>query len=153
MQVVFILSLVFICSTLHIQLVDSSIQTRGRIINKPICLVLSDCQVKCKRYIIRNRCPTCECNPCVYGQPLYQISCGQGDQKCLLAGGLCKIHSWYNKPYCCPKEHDGYCPSMSNEDTDILFPCVPQCYSDSDCKVDEKCCGTCIRKCMKAFIA
>ncbi|CAF2848348.1 unnamed protein product [Rotaria sp. Silwood2] len=151
MQLIFILLLTFI-GTFNVQSTLSINEKKDFIIKKPICLFLSDCPVKCKRYIIRNSCPICECNPCVYGQPLYYISCGQGDQKCLLAGGLCKIHSWYNKPYCCPKEHEGCCPSMPAENTDTLFPCVPQCYSDADCKTGEKCCGTCIRRCLKAFI-
>ncbi len=142
---------------LQIHSADSFVLTRRNIINQPLCLTTAICPVKCKRYIIRNGCPTCECNPCVYGQPLSNVSCGDGEQKCLSAGGLCKIHSWYDKPYCCPQENDGCCPpipvdTIPNNDPDILFPCLPLCYTDADCKQGQKCCGTCPPRCMSAVI-
>jgi hypothetical protein len=92
---------------LHIHSADSFVLT-----NQPICLTTSICPIKCKRYIIRNGCPICECNPCVYGQPLSSVTCGNRENKCLAAGGSCKIDSWYDKPYCCPQENNGCCPPM-----------------------------------------
>ncbi|CAF3546124.1 unnamed protein product [Rotaria sp. Silwood1] len=86
------------------------------------------CRVKCKRYLVRNGCPICECNPFVYDQP-----------------------------YCCPKEHDGCCPArladrVRRSDPNILFACFSKCYSDDNCKIDEKYCGNCSLRCMKAVI-
>ncbi|CAF3066769.1 unnamed protein product [Rotaria sp. Silwood2] len=110
-----------------------------------------------ERYLIRNNCSIYECNPCVYGQPLSNISCGHGERKCLAAGGICKTHSWYDKPYCCSNEHNGCCPAMPVDkipprDPNILFPCLRRCSSDGDCQPGYKCCGTCSSRCLEAFI-
>lgn len=141
----------------HIETAHSFIIVKINITDPVKCAPLGICRVTCKRYIIRKGCPTCECNPCVYGQPLADVSCGNKENACSAVGGLCKLHSWYDKPYCCPKEHDGCCPPMAadkipDDDPEILFPCLAQCDSDADCKDGEKCCGTCPPRCMPAFI-
>ncbi|CAF1217345.1 unnamed protein product [Rotaria sp. Silwood1] len=51
------------------------------------------CRVKCKRYLVRNGCPICECNPFVYDQPFTNITCSHSERKCLVAGSICKTHS------------------------------------------------------------
>jgi hypothetical protein len=111
--------------------------------------------LKCKRYIIRNGCLTCECNPCVFDQPISDISYNQGQQKCLVAGDIWKIYSCYDKSYCCSKENDRYCPPISAhsipfEDTDILFLCLLKCNSDANCKQGEKYYGTHPLRCLSA---
>ena len=151
-QVLALLLLAFI-AILHIHPADS-----GVVLDRPICLTTTVCSIKCKRYIMRNGCPTCECNPCVYGQPLTNVTCGNGERQCLAAGGVCKLDSYYDKPYCCPQEHNGCCPPIApdtvpNDDPEILFPCLPKCYTDGDCKTGEKCCGTCPPRCLPAVIA
>ena len=155
MQLSFIslgLLLVVFIAILHIHSAESFVLT-----NQPICLTTAICPIKCKRYIIRNGCPICECNPCVYGQPMSNVTCGNGEKKCSTAGGSCKIDSSYDKPYCCPQENNGCCPPMPvdtvSNDPDILFPCLPKCYTDADCKSGEKCCGTCPSRCLPAVIA
>ena len=150
-----LLSLTFV-AVLHIETAHSFVVSKRGVSDPIICLSTTVCRIKCKRYIIRNGCPTCECNPCVYGQPLEDVSCGNKENTCLSAGGLCKVHPWYDRAYCCPKEHDGCCPPMPadkvSDDPDILFPCLPQCETDADCKQSEKCCGTCPPRCMPAVI-
>ncbi|CAF2654087.1 unnamed protein product [Rotaria sp. Silwood2] len=155
MKVIFIIIVAFI-GTLHVESTSSSIEKRD-IIRIPLCVSIAICRIKCKRYLIRNNCPICECNPCLYGQPLSNISCGHGERKCLAAGGICKTHSWYDKPYCCPNEHDGCCPAIPVDkipprDPNILFPCFRRCSSDGDCQPGYKCCGTCPPRCLQAFI-
>ena len=134
----------------------SNAQTDSTIvINKPLCVSSAICRVKCKRYIIRNGCPICECNPCVFDQPL-NFTCGTGKHECSSNGGLCKVDASSDKISCCPKEHEGcspYAPDIETNDPDILFPCFPKCYTDTDCKAGEKCCGTCPPRCMPAVIA
>jgi hypothetical protein len=126
----------------------------GPVINGPLWVSTALCRIKCRRYIIRNGCPTCECNPCVFDQPL-NFTCGAGKHECLSNGGLCKVDSTYDKISCCPQEHAGCCPytpDIVNTDPDILFPCLPKCYTDADCKAGEKCCGSCPPRCMPAVI-
>jgi hypothetical protein len=143
-------------STHHInrQEVDHRHYHTNNVSNKPLCLSMSFCRMKCKRYIIRNGCPTCECNPCVFDQPL-NFTCGTGKHECLTNSGLCKVDAASDKISCCPKEHEGCCPYTPNivtNDPNILFPCFPLCYTDADCKQGEKCCGTCPPRCMPAVI-
>ncbi len=90
-------------------------------------------------------CHGCECNPCQYGQPLLNITCGKGSGKCATAKGLCKINS-ADKAYCCPNEREGCCPPR----TSTIGPCYALCTHDYDCKVGQKCCGGCPRICQNA---
>jgi hypothetical protein len=93
-----------------------------------------------------NRCPSCECNPCQYGQPLLNITCGQGTGQCAAANGLCKVNS-QDKVYCCPKERAGCCPPPPS-----IGPCFATCTYDTDCSVGKKCCGNCPRTCQNATL-
>ena len=123
--------------------------------NAIICLSTAFCPVKCKRYIMRNGCPSCECNPCVFGEPLQNLTCGKGEHTCGSNGGICKVNAALDKIYCCPKEREGCCPYTEetvNNDPDILFPCLPQCDSDADCKPGQKCCGKCPPQCVDPII-
>jgi hypothetical protein len=96
-----------------------------------------------------NRCPSCECNPCQYGQPLLNITCGQGTGQCAAANGLCKVNS-QDKVYCCPKERAGCCPPPPPPS--FIGPCFATCTYDTDCPVGKKCCGNCPRTCHNATL-
>ncbi|CAF4727810.1 unnamed protein product [Rotaria sp. Silwood2] len=123
------------------------VSPKPNIIIKRICPFFS-CSIRCKRYIYQNNCPTCECNPCVFGNPIWNVTCGGGDRQCAFKGGICKHNPWTDKVYCCPNEHEGCCPYTPN----LIFLCFPRCNSDSNCKEGEKCCGKCPRRCVDAVI-
>ena len=92
-------------------------------------------------------CHGCECNPCRYGQPLLNITCGDGSGSCAAAKGLCKINA-SDKVYCCPNEREGCCPPHNSK----TGSCRARCRYDSDCKVRQKCCGDCPRVCKNATL-
>ena len=83
------------------------------IVNKLKCPLFL-CQLKCKRYIMNNGCPTCKCNPCVFSDPLATASCGQSTRHRSTARGVYKVNTLTDKSYCCPKAHeDCYSYSIS----------------------------------------
>lgn len=91
------------------------------------------------------------CNPCKYGQPITGITCGRGEQKCAANGGTCKVNQ-FDRAYCCPNEHRGCCPPVPS--LPVLVPpsfCFPTCKTDAQCKVYQKCCGSCPR-CVNATL-
>ena len=92
-------------------------------------------------------CRGCECNPCQYGQPLLNITCGKGTDKCAKAEGLCKVNS-QDYVYCCPNERIGCCPPP----TSTIGPCLARCTNDYDCQVGQKCCGSCLRTCQNVTL-
>lgn len=107
----------------------------------------SDCpQVRCagpclNGFVINEKgCPTCECNPCRFGNPIHEIKCGTGLGKCTDNRGLCKVSALDNV-YCCPNERPGCCPPGPDP---ALVLCLPaKCKNDFDCRAGRKCCGPC----------
>lgn len=93
-------------------------------------------------------CRGCECNPCQYGQPLLNITCGKGTGACTKAKGLCKINS-SDHVYCCPNERTGCCPPPKS----TVGPCIARCTNDYDCQVGQKCCGNCPRTCQNVTLS
>ncbi|XP_067947769.1 cysteine-rich motor neuron 1 protein-like isoform X1 [Watersipora subatra] len=103
----------------------------------------------------RVRCPVFRCRPCPNG---YQID-EDGCQTCQCKN-LCPI------PRCaepCPNgfrtnsrgcqtcecvsgEHAGECPAPSG----LIGICVAECTTDDECASNEKCCGSCPRRCTPA---
>lgn len=96
----------------------------------------------------QNGCQTCDCNPCRFGQPLYNSPCGQGQNLCAANKGLCKV-STFDNAYCCPNERPGGCPATANP-TVALCP-RSKCNTDFDCSVGRKCCGWC-KQCVNATV-
>ena len=94
-----------VCATTLTLLVDSQVVPRC----PPI-----KCPKKCENGYLKNPngCDRCECNPCRFGAP-WPIPCGNGKNQCSEKGGLCKF-SDLDKPYCCPNERAGCCPSKEN---------------------------------------
>ncbi|CAF2064818.1 unnamed protein product [Rotaria magnacalcarata] len=117
----------------------------------PICPLIKCIAQNCANGFIVNQygCTTCECNPCKFGQPLFQYPCGQGQRKCAANEGLCKV-SQSDNAYCCPNEHGGCCPPVPFP---INFLClIPNCKNDTQCQVGQKCCRPCSR-CINATLA
>ncbi|CAF3413753.1 unnamed protein product [Rotaria socialis] len=110
--------------------------------------------VLCLLFPLPNRC-----NPCKFGQPLQNVPCGQGQRLCASRNGTCKVNI-YDRAYCCPNEHQGCCPPVVSSpivfgplDIPIHLPvCLPACKTDADCRIYQKCCGTCNR-CTNATLA
>ncbi|CAF2569613.1 unnamed protein product [Rotaria sp. Silwood2] len=92
------------------------------------------------------------CNPCKYGQPIRNVTCGQGQRRCAANGGTCKINQ-YDRAYCCPNEHPGCCPLVVSSPVIIGRPsfCFPPCITDAQCRSYQKCCGSC-RRCVNAIL-
>lgn len=112
-------------------------------IKRPILCPLIRCILpNCPNGNIVNQygCETCECNPCKFGQPLFQFPCGQGQNTCASNGGLCKISNSDNA-YCCPNERPGCCPPVSFPR--IIFCVKSNCQTDAQCEVGQKCCAPC----------
>jgi hypothetical protein len=93
------------------------------------------------------------CNPCKYDQPLKNITCGVGTQKCAANGGTCKFNQ-YDRAFCCPQEHAGCCPPIPSPPVILPIPpakCIDRCTTDAQCKDYQKCCGDC-RRCVNATL-
>ena len=93
-----------VCATTLAQLEDSRL--------KAPCPRIK-CLNECENGYLKNAkgCDTCACNPCRFGTP-WDIPCGNGKNQCSAKGGTCKI-SDLDKPYCCPNERAGCCPSKN----------------------------------------
>lgn len=119
---------------------DSNVKAE---ILRPLCPLIRCLLPNCENGYIVNQygCTTCECNPCKFGQPLFEYPCGQGQNSCVPNGGLCKVSN-SDDAYCCPNEHPGCCPPISSPRVVLCFK--PNFQTDAQCEVGQKCCGPCL---------
>lgn len=132
----------FIVGTIFfVQLFNTATPTNVTSTTRSPCPVLR-CTIVCpnKFVIDQNGCPTCECNPCRFGQPLLNVPCGQGQGQCGSSTGLCKVSN-LDRAYCCSSERPGSCPQGPNSAV-VLCP-RKRCETDYNCPNRQKCCGPC----------
>jgi hypothetical protein len=98
----------------------------------------------------------CKKSPCdEEAIPLEGYFCGRGlERRECPSTHECAIAPNDAYAVCCPRAQQplerntdkrGICPSSSN----LMGICVAQCFDDSMCEGDQKCCGGCPRKCTK----
>ena len=130
------------------------------IVQRPICGPV--CQIYCQYGNVLNAqgCQTCECNtPCGAGQtPLNSSYCGRGSDYRCPPSYQCVPAPDDSSAVCCPQiklttpppiiTKPGFCRKTRPGTVGI---CIANCTYDSNCDGNLKCCGGCLRICVKPF--